>query len=82
MILSFAFCTMVIVTAVGVIWNRIFPGTEYEDRAPARRLRGEADGRDPVVAAREVVGPSLGYILIGLTGVALLAGCCRPAASR
>ena len=26
-ILSFAFCTMVIVTAVGAIWNRIFPGT-------------------------------------------------------
>ncbi len=47
-ILSFAFCTMVVVTAVGAIWNRIFPGTAHEEPAPAAgRLRGEADGRDP-----------------------------------
>jgi uncharacterized protein len=73
-ILSFAFCTMVIVTAVGAIWNRIFPGTEHEEPAPppvaygAKRMAAIL-----VVAAREIVGPSLGYILIGLTGVALLA---------
>jgi uncharacterized membrane protein YraQ (UPF0718 family) len=73
-ILSFALCTMVVVTAVGAIWNRIFPGTAHEEPAPppvaygAKRMAAIL-----VVAAREVVGPSLGYIVIALMGVALLA---------
>jgi uncharacterized protein len=73
-ILSFALCTMVVVTAVGAIWNRLHPGTAHEEPAPppvafgAKRMAAIL-----VVAAREIVGPSLGYILIGLSGVALLA---------
>jgi uncharacterized membrane protein YraQ (UPF0718 family) len=73
-ILSFAMCTMVVVTAVGAIWNRIHPGTAHEEPPPppvdfgAKRMAAIL-----VVAAREVVGPSLGYILVALAGVALLA---------
>jgi uncharacterized protein len=73
-ILSFALCTMVVVTAVGEIWNRIHPGTAHEEPAPspvdfgAKRMIAIL-----VVAAREIVGPSLAFILIGLAGVALLA---------
>ena len=72
-ILSFALCTMFVVTAVGGVWNRLFPVTATEEPSPppvsfgAKRMAAIV-----VVAAREIVGPSLGYILIGLMGVVLL----------
>jgi hypothetical protein len=52
---------MVVVTAVGAIWNRLHPGTAHEEPPPppveygAKRMAAIL-----VVAAREVVGPSLG----------------------
>ena len=83
-ILSFAFCTMVVVTAVGAIWNRIFPGTVHEEPAPPPVAYGvKRMVAILVVAAREIVGPSLGYILIGLTGCGpAQRRSCRPAVSR
>ena len=79
-ILSFAFCTMLVVTAVGAIWNRIFPGTAYEEPAPPPVAYGvKRMAAIVVAAAREVVGPSLGYIVIALLGVVLLS---RRAAAR
>src|SRR4029077_9340485 len=33
-ILSFAFCTMLVVTAVGLIYNRYFSGVAFEEPAP------------------------------------------------
>ncbi len=72
-ILSFAFCTMVVVTAVGAIWNRLFPGVEAEGPAPPPVAYGAKRMAAIVVAAaREVIGPSLAYIAIGLSGVAFL----------
>jgi uncharacterized membrane protein YraQ (UPF0718 family) len=72
-ILSFAFCTVLVVTIVGLIWNRLFPDTVIEEPSPppvAYGLRRMA--AIVVLAAREIVGPSLGFILIGLLGVVLL----------
>ncbi|MBL8808922.1 MAG: permease [Planctomycetaceae bacterium] len=72
-IISFGFCSLVIVTIVGIIWDRIFPGTSIpapEDKAVAHGLR-----RVVAVAAamgRELAGPSAAYILLGLCGVAML----------
>lgn len=72
-IISFGFCSLVIVTVVGIIWDRIFPGTSLpvpDDKAVAHGLR-----RVVAVAAamgRELAGPSAGYILLGLCGVAML----------
>jgi uncharacterized protein len=78
-ILSFALCTMVVVTAVGVIWNRIFPDTAHDEPAPPAVSFGvKRMAAILVVAAREVVGPSLGYILIALIGVCLLAAVLPP----
>ncbi len=72
-ILSFAFCTMVVVTAVGAVWNRVFPIVEVEQPAPAPVAYGvKRMVAILVAAAREVVGPSLGYIVLGLLGVAFL----------
>src|SRR4029077_4680637 len=61
-ILSFAFCSMVVVTAVGAIWNRLLAGPAPAEPPPppvAYGLRRMASIL--VVAAREMVGPSLGY---------------------
>jgi uncharacterized protein len=72
-ILAFAFSSMVIVTLVGAVLNWLFPGTTNEEPAPPpvayglRRMVAIA-----VVAAREISGPSLGYIAIGILGVGLL----------
>lgn len=72
-ILSFAMCSLVIVTAVGVIWDRIFPQSSLpvpEDKMVAYGIRrvvalASAMGRD-------LAGPSSVYIMIGLCGVAML----------
>src|SRR5262249_35816991 len=78
-ILAFASCTMIVVTAVGAIWNRLFSGIAIEGPAPppvAYGLRRMA--AILVAASREVAGPALGYVLIGLFGVVLLAAVLPP----
>ena len=78
-ILSFAFCTMVVVTAVGAIWNHFHPDTFHEEPAPPPVAFGVKRMVAIVVAAaREVAGPSLGYILFALLGVVLLCAVLPP----
>ncbi|WP_339733618.1 permease [uncultured Gimesia sp.] len=72
-ILAFAFFSLLIVTLVGTIWDRLFPEkTEVpaDDQAiPYGIKRIVSVGFS---AAKEASGASLIYILIGLAGVALL----------
>jgi uncharacterized protein len=78
-ILSFAFCTMLIVTAVGLIFDRAFPGTAHEEPAPPEVAYGvKRMAAILVAAAREAGGASLGYIVIGLFGVVLLCSLLPP----
>lgn len=78
-ILAFAACSLAIVTATGLAWDRLFPGTAAEEPAPAsvpfglKRLLSIL-----VVGWRELAGPSLWYMGAGLLGVALLAACLPP----
>ena len=72
-IITFCFCSLVIVTAVGMTWDRWFPdaATCEPDPPPVaygvQRMLAVA-----VTAARELAGPATKYILVGLAGVALL----------
>ncbi len=73
-ILSFAFCTMLVVTAVGAAWNGLFPMAASEEPAPPPVAYGVKRMVAIVVAAaREIVGPFLVYTVLALLGVALLA---------
>ena len=80
-ILSFAACSLVIVTIVGLIWDRLFPDSALppvEEKAVAygyRRMLAVG-----TAASREAAGGSLLYILIGLAGVGIL-GALIPANS-
>lgn len=85
-ILTFCFCSLIIVTVVGLAWDRLFPGTAVAEPEPPavayglRRMLAVA-----VTAARELAGPATAYILAGLAGVAVLsvflpAGCLQQAA--
>ena len=78
-ILAFAFCTMVIVTLVGGVFNRLLPDPTSGEPAPLPVAHGlKRMASIVVVAAREAVGPSLAYILIALMGVALLSAALPP----
>ena len=80
-ILSFAGCSLVIVTVIGIIWDRLFPDSALpmvEEKPVAygyRRMLAVA-----TAAGREATSGSLLYILIGLVGVGLL-GAIIPANS-
>jgi uncharacterized membrane protein YraQ (UPF0718 family) len=72
-ILSFAACSLVIVTVVGIIWDRIFP----DPGSPPAQEKEVAYGYRRMLAvgtsaAREAASGSLLYILLGLAGVGLL----------
>ncbi len=80
-ILSFAGCSLIIVTIVGLLWDRLFVDTSAETVA----LRPIAYGIRRVIAvgtaaAREACSASLAYVGIGVAGVALL-GALLPHAS-
>lgn len=72
-ILTFSFCSLVIVTVVGIGWDKLFPGTAAAESEPptvaygAKRMLSVA-----VFSARELAGPSSLYIAAGLLGVAML----------
>lgn len=73
-ILTFSFCSLLIVTVVGSTWDRIFPGQLYQDDEQAK---GVPYGIRRVIASftcvlRTASGPALGYIAVGLLGVATL----------
>jgi len=72
-ILTFSFCSLVIVTVVGFGWDKLFPNTAAAESEPptapfgVKRMLSVA-----VFAARELTGPTGLYILAGLLGVATL----------
>ena len=68
-IIAFALCTLVVVTFVGLIWDRLFPQSSVPEESPPgiRRMAAVA-----LVGVREVAGPALPYLLAGLFGVVLL----------
>jgi uncharacterized protein len=78
-IISFAFCTLLVVTAVGLAWGWLFPGVLYDEPAPAPVAYGVKRMVAIIVAvAREVAGPSFVYILIALFGVVALSVALPP----
>lgn len=72
-IVAFAFCSLIVVTVSGSIFDRLFPQTELVMEEPpatphgVRRLLAVL-----VVMARETVGGTMGLIAIGLCGMGLL----------
>jgi uncharacterized membrane protein YraQ (UPF0718 family) len=72
-IVAFAFCSLVVVTVSGSIFDRLFPNTEVVVEEPPatpygiKRLLAVL-----VVMAREAVSGTAGLILCGLVGVAVL----------
>ena len=73
-ILSFSLCALVIVTVLGFVWNRLTADVETQpgdSRTPSAGLR-----RSMAVfysAGRELVGPSMGYILLGIAASVAMA---------
>ncbi len=88
-ILSFSLCALVIVSVVGFFWDRFSPVTEDEipvdEKLPVPGIK-----RTVAViysASRELVGPTMIYILIGIAGSVLLAvilpkGCLQSQVER
>jgi uncharacterized membrane protein YraQ (UPF0718 family) len=73
-ILTFSLCAMVIVSVLGFVWNRLaedVDGLESEAAVPASGINRAISVFDS--ASSELVGPSLGYILIGIFASVLLA---------
>ena len=72
-IFAFAGCSLIVLTFVGGLWDRFFPGTEQGEPEPravrpgVRRMLAIA-----VSICRETTSPAFLYILAGLLGVALL----------
>ncbi len=72
-IISFSLCSLMIVTVMGFVWDRLFPGTAVAEPDPprvavgAKRMLSVAE-----FAARDLAGPSTLYMGVGLVGVALL----------
>ncbi|WP_169973043.1 permease [Tautonia rosea] len=72
-ILSFAMASLLVVTVVGLAFDRLFPGVaETDDSPPAVSYGLKRMAAMFVSMAREAAGPTTGYILIGLLGVVLL----------
>ncbi|MEX0820439.1 MAG: permease [Pirellulaceae bacterium] len=72
-ILTFSFCSLVIVTVVGLTWDKLFPNTATpEPEPPAVAFGAKRMLSIGIFGARELAGPSSLYISAGLLGVALL----------
>lgn len=72
-ILSFASCSLVIVTVVGMLWDRIFPDSQLTgipDQSVHQGIRRMA--ALGASAGKGATGPSLALIVIGLCGVGIL----------
>lgn len=74
-IISFSVASLVIVTFIGLAWNRFFDRAEPApvDALPAVDFGVKRLMAVLVVAAREATGPVLGYVLVGMAGAGLLA---------
>ncbi|RUL81317.1 permease [Tautonia sociabilis] len=72
-IFSFALASLAVVTALGVAFDRFFPDNEQPEPGPPPVSYGPKRMVALLVAvAREVAGPTSGFILVGLLGVVLL----------
>ena len=73
-ILSFSICALLIVSAVGGVWNWV--STAQQEHTASETVPSVGSKRSIALfytAARELVGPSLIYILIGIGGSIALA---------
>ncbi|WP_240928186.1 permease [Thalassoroseus pseudoceratinae] len=78
-IFAFAACSLVVVTLIGMAWDRIFPQTTAPEPPPAPTSYGLKRMASILLAAvREAAGPSAIYILIGLCGTVLLSFALPP----
>ncbi|MDC0311571.1 permease, partial [bacterium] len=74
-ILSFSLCALVIVSVLGFFWDRFSPVSE-EDIPVDEKLPVPGIKRTLAViysASRELVGPTMVYILIGIAGSVMMA---------
>ncbi|MDB5391025.1 MAG: putative permease [Planctomycetaceae bacterium] len=72
-IVAFAFCSLLVVTISGTIFDRLFPNTEVQLEEPPETPHGiKRLLAVLVVMARESVSGTAGLILIGLCGTGLL----------
>lgn len=72
-ILTFSFCSLLIVTVVGLAWDKLFPDTQRAEPEPPRAAQGAKRMLSiGVFAARELFSSTTLYILVGLLGVAAL----------
>lgn len=86
-IVGFALASMVVVTVVGLAWDRLASTSAAGDVSPTAADATGDDARVPpgwrrsvalgLDMAREAAGPAAGYAAIALVGVALLT-CCLP----
>lgn len=82
-IFVFALCSLVIVTVLGIAWDRLFPGTATEEPAPPRTAPGLKRLLSiAVTGAREAAGPAMLFILVGLVGVTILGLVLPPGAMQ
>jgi uncharacterized protein len=78
-IIAFAFCSLIVVTVSGSIFDKLFPDTEVESPEPppsphgVKRLLAVL-----VVMARESVSSTAGFIMLGLLGTGLLSVALPP----
>ena len=78
-IFAFASCSLLVVTLIGMAWDRMFPQTTAPEPAPAPTSYGlKRLASILLVAVREAAGPSAVYILIGLIGTVLLSFALPP----
>lgn len=72
-IVTFCFCSLVIVTVVGLAWDRLFPGTAVQDPEPPAAAHGiKRMLALALTAADELTSPTAVYVGIGLIGAASL----------
>ncbi len=72
-IFAFGFCSLAVVTIVGLVWDWLFPNSAQAEPAPPPVPAGTKRLLSIVVyAAREITGPTLLYSVIALGGVWLL----------
>jgi len=73
-ILTFSLCAMVIVSLLGFAWNRMVPAVEdleIEGAVPSSGIKRTISVFDS--AGSELIGPTLGYIVIGIVASVSLA---------
>ncbi|MFI4873864.1 MAG: permease [Blastopirellula sp. JB062] len=73
-IITFSFCSLVIVTGCGLLWDRFFRSDAGEiiDDSPAAPVGWRRLLATTLFGLREMTGPSMGYVVVGLLGVAAL----------